>query len=457
MKRFQGAIITIFAAVALTAAFSPSAGAFLLVATALSGLVILAIYRTTDEPETVTKIFLVALACRLAAGLFIHYFDLRGFFGGDANTYDTLGHQLALIWTGNAPVLSPFELHRTTSMSGPGWGMNYFVGAVYYIFGRNILIPQTICGVLGAATTPAVYVLSQKLYENKRVARTAAILIAVMPAMVIWSSQLMKDGLVLLFLVVATIAVLKLQERLSILAVAILGLCLFGILSLRFYIFYMVAVAAIGSLVIGASGRIRTMLPRLAALAMLGVGLTYFGVIRIASTDIGRATDLQNVQRSRLDLARSADSGFSEESDVSTPEGAITTIPVGLTFLFLAPFPWMAANLRQAITIPETLLWYATIPFIFSGLLYTIRRRFSRALPILIFTVMLSIAYAIFQGNVGTAYRQRTQIQVFLYIFAAVGIELILEKRRDRQMLTSRAMTFQPQAAGVMFDRTEGR
>ena len=457
MKRFQGAIIALFAAIALTAAFSPSAGAFLLTAAMLSAAIIFVIYRTADDPETVTKVFLLALALRLAAGLFIHYFDLRGFFGGDANTYDTIGHQLALIWAGNSPVLSPFELHRTTSLSGSGWGMNYFVGAVYYIFGRNILIPQTICGVLGAATSPAIYILSQRLYENKRVARTAAVLVAVMPAMVIWSSQLMKDGLVLLLLVVATIAVLKLQEKLSILAVVVLALCLTGILSLRFYIFYMVAVAAVGSLVVGSSGRVRTMLPRLATLALLGVGLTYFGVIRIASVNITQVTDLETVQRSRLDLARSADSGFSEESDVSTPTGAIATIPIGLTFLFLAPFPWNAENFRQAITIPETLLWYATIPFIISGLLYTIRRRFSRALPILIFALMLSIAYAIFQGNVGTAYRQRTQIQVFLYIFAAVGIELILEKRRDRQMITNRAMAFQPQAAGVMFDRTESR
>ncbi|MCC6452744.1 MAG: glycosyltransferase family 39 protein [Acidobacteria bacterium] len=457
MKRYQGAIIAIFAVIALTAAFSPSAGSYLLMAAGISGLVILTIYRTTDEPETVTKIFLLALALRFGVGMLIHIFDLREFFGGDANTYDRYGHQIVQVWSGQAGTFSPFELFQTTRMSGPGWGMHYLVGAIYYIFGRDILIPQTFCGALGAATAPAVYVLARRLYESKRVARTAAILIAIMPAMVIWSSQLMKDGLVLLFLVVGTIAVLKLQEKLSILAVAVLGICFVGILSLRFYIFYMVAVAAVGSLVVGTSGRLRTFAPRLAALLILGLGLTYFGVIRIATTDISRATDLRNVQRSRLDLARSADSGFSEESDVSTPEGALATIPVGLTFLFLAPFPWMAANLRQAVTIPETLLWYATIPFIISGLLYTIRRRFSRALPVLIFTVMLSIAYAIFQGNVGTAYRQRTQIQVFLYIFAAVGIELILEKRRDRQMITNRAMAFQPQAAGVMFDRQDGR
>ncbi|MBX3281832.1 MAG: glycosyltransferase family 39 protein [Acidobacteria bacterium] len=456
MNRQKKTFIALFAVIALVTAFSPTAGSFLLTAAVLSALIIFLIYRFTDEPATVTKIFLVALVLRLGVGLAIEFFNLRNFFGGDAYTYDYIGHQLNLIWAGKGTTFSPFEYFQTTRTSGSGWGMNYFVGIVYYLFGRNILIPQTICGVLGAATSPAVYILSRRLYENKRVARNAAILVAVMPAMIVWSSQLLKDGLVLLLLVVATIAVLKLQERLSILAVVVLGACLGGILSLRFYIFYMVMVAAVGSLVVGASGRMRTMLPRLAALAILGVGLTYFGVIRIATSDVARI-DLQDVQRSRLDLARSADSGFSEESDVSTPVGAITTIPIGLAFLFLAPFPWAAANLRQAVTIPETLLWYATIPFIISGLIYTIRRRFSRALPILIFTLMLSIAYAIFQGNVGTAYRQRTQIQVFLYIFAAVGIELVLEKRRDRATLTRRSMAFGPHVPQMTADRFDAR
>ena len=50
------------------------------------------------------------------------------------------------------------------------------------------------------------------------------------------------------------------------------------------------------------------------------------------------------------------------------------------------------------------------------------------------FSVVLTLAYSIFQGNVGTAYRQRTQIQVFLFIFIAVGWELWREKREDRKM-----------------------
>ncbi len=47
--------------------------------------------------------------------------------------------------------------------------------------------------------------------------------------------------------------------------------------------------------------------------------------------------------------------------------------------------------------------------------------------------MMLTLSYAIFQGNVGTAYRQRTQIQVFLLMFMAVGVVIRLERREDEK------------------------
>jgi hypothetical protein len=53
--------------------------------------------------------------------------------------------------------------------------------------------------------------------------------------------------------------------------------------------------------------------------------------------------------------------------------------------------------------------------------------------PILIFTTLLSLAYSVFQGNVGTAYRQRSQLLVFYFIFVAVGYVVVIEKREEKK------------------------
>jgi len=120
---------------------------------------------------------------------------------------------------------------------------------------------------------------------------------------------------------------------------------------------------------------------------------------------------------------------------VSSTSGALATIPMGMLYLLFAPFPWQVASLRQSITLPEMVVWWASFPLLVLGLWFSVRYRLRMISPILIFTVMLTFAYSVFQGNVGTAYRQRAQLLVFYFIFVAVGFVLIQEKSEERKRL----------------------
>jgi hypothetical protein len=65
---------------------------------------------------------------------------------------------------------------------------------------------------------------------------------------------------------------------------------------------------------------------------------------------------------------------------------------------------------------------------------------------------MLTLVYSLFQGNVGTAYRQRSQLLVFYFIFVAVGAVLLKEKSEDRRKqreFTTLELT-DPQAARAL-------
>jgi hypothetical protein len=171
---------------------------------------------------------------------------------------------------------------------------------------------------------------------------------------------------------------------------------------------------------------------QLAVIIILGLALTYVGITRYAN-QLQHYTNLERIQRSRQDSATRGQSGFAPQSDVSTSEGALSTIPIGLLYLFFAPFPWQIASLRQSITLPEMLLWWGSVPLLILGLWFSIKYRLRQISPILIFSVMLSLAYSIFQGNVGNAYRQRSQLLVFYFIFIAVGYVLLAEKREERK------------------------
>src|SRR5438876_524155 len=116
--------------------FAEGASALVIVL-AFSAAALLIFRRFSDDKEFITRVFILALLVRIGVGILVHMLNLREFFGGDANTYDYIGTRMVDLWTGNAPLDDP-EARQIMATSGAGWGMNYFVGAIYYMLGRNI-------------------------------------------------------------------------------------------------------------------------------------------------------------------------------------------------------------------------------------------------------------------------------------------------------------------------------
>jgi 4-amino-4-deoxy-L-arabinose transferase-like glycosyltransferase len=415
------------------------------------------IKRSESDREFLLQVFLSALLVRVVLASAISYLRLQSFFGGDALTYDFQGELLMQVWQGQVDYRE-FARGRIDTFLG----MPYLVASIYTLVGRNMLAVQFFNAVLGAATAVVIYVCAQRIFKNTMVARMAALLVAFYPSLILWSSQALKDAPIVLLLTVTTLSTLKLGEKFSVKYLIVLLFSLFGLLSLRFYIFYIMIVAVGAGFVIGTKQlNAQSFARQFLLVVCVGLGLTYLGVLRTATVQIEDYANLETVQRSRQDLATSAESGFGQDVDVSTTAGALGVIPLGLVYLLFAPFPWQMASLRQSITLPEMMLWWGCFPLLVLGGWFTLKYRLRQALPIILFTTMLTLAYSIFQGNVGTAYRQRSQLLVFYFIFVAVGFVLLRERReeRARAAFASRTKVMgrrQGQADGVAVAVAEG-
>jgi 4-amino-4-deoxy-L-arabinose transferase-like glycosyltransferase len=390
----------------------------------------LIIHRVDSENGFLLRVFIIALLIRVLLGTLIFSLDLHEFFGPDAYSYDQYASQLLKYWQGQA-------FHNSIDIRGGGagnWGMYYLIAAVYAVIGRNMLATQYINAVVGAATAPVIFLCAKHIFDNRRVSRIATLCVAFFPSLVLWSSIGLKDALVVFTLSVTMLATLNLSDKFNFKYLVILICALFCLFVLRFYIFYMVITAIGGTFVIGLRTlTIQSFLRQLAIIVLIGLSLTYLGVLRAASTQVEVFGDLQAVQNSRLDQAQTGQSGFARDADVSTVSGVLTTIPLGLVYLLFAPFPWQIDNLRQGITLPEMIVWWCSFPLLAIGLFFTIRYRLRRALPILLFTIMLTFAYSIVQGNVGTAYRVRAQLLVFYFIQIAVGFVVLRERSENKR------------------------
>lgn len=372
--------------------------------------------------------YLATLTLRylLAVVLWFNHTDY-GFatmFWGDSETYDALGAAIAQGWYQGAS----FSSWTLTLEGQANPGFIYFVAVLYYIFGQNTLLVQFINGIVGSLVPIVILEIGLLLYDE-RVARRAMLFVAFFPQMIFWSSALYKDALVMFCIAVSMLATIRLKRRF-----APFDLCVFlaaagALVFLRFYIFYSI----LASTLIGFfAGQRRGILSGLLAQIVLVFGV----IVLLLSTSVGqemvqqaRFLDLQELQRSRDDLAR-AGTGFAVDADVSTLPGLLRFLPVGIVYLFFSPFPWTVSNLRQLFSMPDVLLWYALVPSLVRGLYSAVRYRLAHMMPILLFTTALTIAYGAFLGNAGTAYRQRTQIMMFYFLFIADGM---LQKRRETE------------------------
>lgn len=404
-----------------------------LLCTALAAVAGYYSYKREVDGTFLLRLFVAGLLVRIIVGTAIFVFRGQDFFGGDALTYDFYGSAQLLGWGGDK-YYQTLANQFVRSGEGSGWGMVYLVAAIYGIIGRNMLAVQLINSVFGSATAVVIYLCSHQVFKNLRVARIAGIAVAFYPSLVLWSAQGLKDGPIVFLLALAILCTLKLGEKLSAKYIVILVCAILSLLALRFYVVYMICVAIGGAFIIGMHQVTATSFARqFSAVILLGLALTYVGVTRSASSQFERYGNLENLQRSRKILARSAESGFGRDVDVSSTSGALSSIPMGILYLLFAPFPWQITSVRQSITLPEMVIWWASFPLLVLGLWFSIKYRLRMISPILIFTVMLTLAYSVFQGNVGTAYRQRAQLLVFYFIFVAVGFVLVQEKREERK------------------------
>lgn len=408
---------------------SPEMGLTILVGLIPALVCVWIILRVETDRDFLLRVFLAALGLRWIVAFLIADRHLENFFGGDATTFDIVGNALSQGWHGLGSVNTPYMISYV-STGRPGWGMFYYVASVYYVIGQNPLAVQLINCALGAAACIAVYKIAQILYPSQKVARTAALLTAIAPSMILWSSQMLKDAPIVLCLCLCALYTLKLRAKLRVKSVMLLLVFLFCLFSLRNYAFYIMFVAIASALLFAARRFTPIRMVQGGVLVLtIGITLAYFGAGNVSKETF----DFKRIQAAREWSAKKANSGFGGDVDISDPTAAVSFMPVGVLYVLVAPFPWMINSVRQIITLPELVAWWVLFPMLIKGYWFAIRHRLKTSFAICIFTLGLTLAYALYQSNVGTAYRHRAQLYVFFFIFISIGLELRRAAKMERR------------------------
>lgn len=373
---------------------------------------------TADDEEAdarrIVRWTAAAFVLHLAISLVItNTFVLLRYLGPDAVTYHQIAVDIVRHWDGGFPF--PYV------PSGKE-GFYYLLAGLYRVFGPHTGAGLAVNAVLAAALVPVLTDTTRRLF-GREAARFAAPLAVLVPGVLLWTSQLLKEAAVLFLVAVAANGAVRATERMSLGPLTALAASMALLFTFRGWVGVMVA----GGLVIGiAFGR-----PHI--LAGLGTGLTAVTLIGllVLVTGLGYSgyeaavsSDLEQASIVRRDLAVSAGSGFYAEVDISTPARALTYLPRALVTFLLGPFPWQVRGARQLPVIPDMVVWWALLPSLWRGIRTAARRRGRQILALLLPALTTTLLLALAIGNFGTLLRERTQVFVLLVPFICLGLAL---------------------------------
>ena len=343
----------------------------LLMCAVVSAPTILILARTHDEKTFLLRLFLIGLMVRIVLGAVINMGHMEEFFGGDANTYDIFGQSLLEGLQGNSYHMQKYE---SFVASGAGaWGMLYLVAGIYQVVGRNLLAVQFVNAsdrsCHGCCRLLHGDVAFQQPARGKA-RRSFSHVLPVADSLVVAGAQRWLDHPCARGVDSRDPAAHGEDHRW-------MGFSdhgsLLTLLSLRFYIFYMMTAAVAGSFVMGMKTlSAQSFVQRFVAVVAIGLAFTWFGVLQYAGNQFDRFANLKQIQLSRQDQS-GAGSGFGKDVDITTTEGALSVIPLGIVYLLFAPFPWQFTSLRQSITLPEMIVWWLAFPLLVLGMWYSIK------------------------------------------------------------------------------------
>jgi len=331
------------------------------------------------------------------------------FFGGDANTYHLDSLALARHWTDGTP----------KPKLPPGKeGFFYALARLYELIGPHRVGGLALTSLCSALVVPLVADTARRLFGPR--ARLSILpLVVLLPGFVVWTSQLLREAPILASLALGANLAVRLSERVTMGRLAMLGLTVACLFTLRGNIGYVFGAGLLVGLALGGRhllGGLTTALAMFAMVAALifGVGLGESGYETSATADLSKVNDV------RSDLATS-DSGVGRGADVSTASGSLAYLPLGLPQFLLGPFPWQARNLRQALGVLDAATVWWLVPSLVRGLRLAWRRTRRRVGLLLIPSAGITLVLTLLIGNVGTLVRERLQVLVLLLPFIALG------------------------------------
>ena len=422
----------------------------------------------------VLAVVVASAAARLSMALVLNLFDIWS-FAPDASQYlyiaeaNVQGH-LEESWQGYGASL----YEATLPFSGQ-------LSFLFELFGPYRLLGQLLAGFYGVLTAGLTAYLALRLLRPA-FALLAGMIVAFLPSQIIFSSVALRESLVWALLAAAAVICSRLGPRVGrssmVIGVAGLAVLFYLLASLRIqtavialWCMTLALVAARGHrrLRCGSAAVLFLVVPLFVGHSPGGMEFLVGSVSRLGTIRTYMAMDAESAIAEVEPLivgSGAIDGGDADAAPLPTVEGdhalildrveyvnpyeqkfvldgegravvvhnelsaSLSAFPSGLLAVTIRPGPWeVGMSGKRPAGGFESIIWLSL--FVFAGVGAWVRRRESHlvVLPASL-VISLTLAAAVTQGNLGTAFRHRGQILFALSILAVAGLQAGIDHRQ---------------------------
>jgi len=388
-------------------------------------------HRDTVRPQI--ALFLVSLGTRFAFSTWVYQFGLVKILHDEDSSGWAMGIPLQRLWSQQRLSLLDLPYTLVGAFQGEHYGYRYMLGTLFYVVNSPTrMVAAALNCFFGALTVVFAYRIARTLF-SEWVAIRVGWWTCLLPSLIVWSAQTVKEPVVIFLETLALYACVNLKRSgFSARHIVLCALTTILVIPFRFYVAYISAGAIIFSLLLPHLTRRKMSIGSALVVVLLLVPLLLLSGVLIRHETRFDKFDAKFISTYRHGLAVGAGSGVETNYDVGTNQGLAMATVTGGAYLLMAPFPWdLGGSTRKILTTPEVFVWWwLVVVALIPGLWYVIRKRLSDVQPLLFFVVGLGLLYSVTFGNVGLAYRQRAQLLPWLIIIAMAGLERRALKRR---------------------------
>lgn len=358
-----------------------------------------------------------------------------GFFIGDGYAYSHNGAWIARQREeGREPTREGIQ---DISVSRTVGRFDYWNAAVYGFSGESPFSMFFLSALASSSAVIFVYLITELLW-NRAAARWASVLAGFWPSHILWGSQNLKEPFTIFFVCLSFWSFLQLQSNFRFHLFGIWLVSMAGLFSLRFTLAILLFFSFLLGLLVASVKARYWMGACLLALFLVSQSMhidlnqpakkmvreVTFGFL---SQEVGPLKVSETVEHfSYLRKVRSegARTAFLADTNFESAWQLLLFAPLGLLYVFFSPFPWQIASLLDLFAACESLVFYGFFLSALKGYGALLRRRIKAISSLTAFVILVSLLLALIEGNVGTIFRHRSIIWVFIFVFIAIGVDV---------------------------------